>query len=42
VSGAASKVVSGWGLDGVTTFQRGFPIKISDGDGLYCSDSLDA
>jgi len=33
VSGPASKVVSGWGMDGVTTFQRGFPIKISDGNG---------
>ena len=33
VSGAASKAVSGWGLDGVTTLQRGFPIKISDGNG---------
>src|SRR5450432_367426 len=32
VSGIASKAVSGWGLDGVTTFQRGFPIKISDGN----------
>src|SRR5207249_11314150 len=25
VSGAGGKVVSGWGVDGVTTFQRGFP-----------------
>lgn len=33
VSGVASKVVSGWGLDGVTTFQRGFPVKISYGKG---------
>jgi hypothetical protein len=32
-SGAADKVVSGWGLDGVTTLQRGFPVKISDGTG---------
>ena len=22
-------MVSGWGLDGITTFQRGFPLKIS-------------
>jgi hypothetical protein len=29
VSGITSKVVSGWGIDGVTTFQRGFPLKIS-------------
>ena len=27
-SGAGDKVVSGWGIDGVTTFQRGFPLKI--------------
>jgi hypothetical protein len=31
VSGVTSKVVSGWGLDGTTTFQRGFPVKISWG-----------
>jgi Carboxypeptidase regulatory-like domain/TonB dependent receptor len=29
--GAADKLVSGWGLDGTTTFQRGFPVKISWG-----------
>src|SRR5438093_2284586 len=28
VSGITSKAVSGWGIDGVTTFQRGFPLKI--------------
>jgi hypothetical protein len=28
-TGAKDKLVSGWGLDGVTTFQRGFPLKIS-------------
>jgi Carboxypeptidase regulatory-like domain/TonB dependent receptor len=33
VSGAGGKVVSGWGVDGVTTFQRGFPVKISQGQG---------
>jgi hypothetical protein len=27
--GVANRVVSGWGVDGVTTFQRGFPLKIS-------------
>jgi hypothetical protein len=32
-SGFAGKAVSGWGLDGVTTLQRGFPVKISDGKG---------
>src|SRR5206468_11926487 len=29
VSGITSKAVSGWGIDGVTTFQRGFPLKIN-------------
>ena len=33
VNGVAGKLVSGWGLDGVTTFQRGFPVKISYGQG---------
>jgi len=28
-TGITDKVVSGWGIDGVTTFQRGFPLKIS-------------
>jgi len=31
VSGVTDKVVSGWGVDGTTTFQRGFPVKISWG-----------
>jgi Carboxypeptidase regulatory-like domain len=26
----ANKVIGGWGIDGVTTFQSGFPINISD------------
>jgi hypothetical protein len=29
LSGIANKAVSGWGIDGVTTFQRGFPLKIT-------------
>jgi Carboxypeptidase regulatory-like domain len=33
LNGLANGVVSGWGLDGVTTLQRGFPVKISDGEG---------
>ena len=33
VSGVGSKLVSGWGVDGVTTFQRGFPVKIQYGQG---------
>jgi len=29
--GAWDKAISGWGLDGVTTFQRGFPLVFSNG-----------
>ena len=29
MNGLANGVVSGWGVDGITTFQRGFPLKIS-------------
>jgi len=29
VSGFTDKIVSGWGIDGVTTFQTGFPLKLS-------------
>jgi hypothetical protein len=29
MSGVADKVVSGWGVDGITTLQRGFPLKIT-------------
>jgi len=39
VSGVTSKVVSGWGLDGTTTFQRGFPVKISWGGGNALTSS---
>jgi hypothetical protein len=28
-SGVMNGLVSGWGVDGITTFQRGFPLKIS-------------
>src|SRR5580658_1588893 len=28
-SGAVDRIVGGWGVDGITTFQRGFPLKIS-------------
>ena len=31
LSPMANKVVGGWGVDGVTTFQNGFPINISEG-----------
>ncbi len=29
MSGFANGAISGWGIDGITTFQRGFPLKIS-------------
>ncbi|MGA9508440.1 MAG: TonB-dependent receptor [Candidatus Sulfotelmatobacter sp.] len=29
MNGLANGAVSGWGVDGITTFQRGFPLKIS-------------
>jgi hypothetical protein len=32
-SGLVDKVVGGWGVDGITTFQRGFPLKITWGGG---------
>ena len=30
-TGVKDKVIAGWGIDGVTTLQRGFPLKITDG-----------
>jgi hypothetical protein len=33
VHGAAGAAVSGWGVDGITTFQRGFPVKLAWGGG---------
>ncbi|HXM65917.1 MAG TPA: TonB-dependent receptor [Candidatus Acidoferrum sp.] len=29
LTGIANGLVSGWGIDGITTFQRGFPLKIT-------------
>jgi hypothetical protein len=29
LSGISNGVVSGWGIDGITTFQRGFPLKVT-------------
>jgi hypothetical protein len=31
VSGVMDKLVSGWGVDGVTVFQKGFPLLLSNG-----------
>jgi hypothetical protein len=33
--GPMDKVVSGWGVDGVTTFQKGFPLVFSNGNANY-------
>jgi hypothetical protein len=32
-TGFKNGIVAGWGIDGTTTFQRGFPVKISSGSG---------
>jgi len=32
-TGFKNGIISGWGIDGVTTFQKGFPVKISSGSG---------
>jgi hypothetical protein len=40
VSGFSNKVVSGWGVDGITTFQRGFPLKIAFGGGATALENL--
>jgi hypothetical protein len=34
-TGAMDKLVSGWGIDGVTTFQKGFPLVFSNGNANY-------
>jgi hypothetical protein len=31
IEGAADKLLSGWGIDGVSTFQRGFPLVFTNG-----------
>ena len=32
-SGAVDKVIAGWGIEGTTIFQKGFPLKLSDNIG---------
>jgi hypothetical protein len=39
MSGFGNAVVSGWGLDGIATFQRGFPVKVSWGGGDALSEA---
>jgi hypothetical protein len=36
-SGIVDKFIAGWGVDGITIFQRGFPLKISYGGGTPLS-----
>ena len=38
-TGVVDKVVSGWGVDGVTSFQKGFPLPISYGAGTALSQA---
>jgi hypothetical protein len=35
VTGVMDKLVSGWGVDGVTTFQKGFPLVFTNGNANY-------
>lgn len=35
VSGVKDKVASGWGIDGVTVFQKGFPLVLNNGNANY-------
>jgi Carboxypeptidase regulatory-like domain len=39
VSGPADKLISGWGVDGVTTFQRGFPLPLTYGGSTSLSSA---
>jgi hypothetical protein len=38
-SGVVGKAVSGWGVDGITTFQKGFPLPISYGGSTALSQA---
>ncbi len=33
VSGFADKIISGWGMDGTTYLQTGFPLKFNEANG---------
>jgi len=39
--GAAGKLVNGWALSGITSFQTGFPVRISSSDDLELMNSYD-
>ncbi|HVO81088.1 MAG TPA: carboxypeptidase regulatory-like domain-containing protein [Terriglobales bacterium] len=40
-SGAAGKILNGWALSGITTFQSGFPIRITSQDDTELMNSFD-
>lgn len=40
LSPAANKLVGGWGLDGIVTLQRGFPLNIGGGSNALCSTGI--
>jgi hypothetical protein len=41
LSGVTNSVVSGWGMDGISTLQRGFPVKLSwGGSNIFTSDGF--
>lgn len=42
VQGVADKLVSGWAVNGVTTFQAGFPLGLSESSGNYLSTQFGA
>jgi hypothetical protein len=40
LTGFKNGLISGWGIDGVTTFQKGFPVKISGGSNALSQAGL--
>lgn len=40
-SGARGKLINGWAVSGITTFQTGFPIRITSSDDLELQNSFD-
>jgi len=40
LSPAANKVVGGWGVDGILTLQKGFPLNIGGGSNALCNASI--
>jgi len=40
LSPVANKLVGGWGIDGIVTLQRGFPLSIGGGSNALCNASI--